>query len=389
MRTFSKLWRLRVWPVAACAAVALGGPAQAGASASGFTVANPPASLADAGITGIDASSHSNVWAVGSQGSGFGLHPVAERFNGTSWNPVTLPSLPGPGFLADVDVVSAQNIWMVGGFTTSDGVRHGLLLRYNGATWTRGVTPSKLSFLNQIEVHSNSDADVIGADAANLDCADPTDVSRWNGVHWQALRSRTSDCIDGIHYGQMTLVPGDGLLMPGQVRSHDSGDGPFFDCYGAGCPAGQPPWPATADQWQGDEGGSAGLSPTDEWIAGNSHSFTKGTALVIDHWTGAGWTHAVSAFYPTNHDLHAMAEISASEVWAVGDRVNDARVTRSLIVRYTASGGLVDLGGPNPGDSTTLTGLVHVPGTGSEMWAIGYSNSAPDYVAHQVLLHHS
>ena len=74
--------------------------------------------------------------------------------------------------------------------------------------------------------------------------------------------------------------------------------------------------------------------------------------------------------YPEDHELFGAEKLSDGSVWAVGGR-SGTTGNRTLVVRHDAVAGWSDLGGPNPSADDYLVDLAHVPGTGTEMWALG------------------
>jgi hypothetical protein len=87
-------------------------------------------------LTGVDARTPSDVWAVGSSSNADGRQPYVARFDGTSWRRVATPTFAGGGELTDVVALSASTVVAVG---RSNGAP--LVLRWNGTSWTREATP--------------------------------------------------------------------------------------------------------------------------------------------------------------------------------------------------------------------------------------------------------
>jgi hypothetical protein len=150
-------WRVATAPVRttyeSLVAVDATGPADAWAvgSATSDIQSSPPAPLAlhwngtawvsmtlpapaGTALTGVDARTPSDVWAVGST---TGPQPYVAHFDGTSWHRVATPALTGGGQLADVVALSASTAVAVG---RSNGAP--LILRWNGTSWTRETAPA-------------------------------------------------------------------------------------------------------------------------------------------------------------------------------------------------------------------------------------------------------
>ena len=88
-------------------------------------------------LTGIDARTPSDVWAVGSSSNANGTQPYVARYDGISWRRMATPTLPGGGELTDVVALSPSTVVAVG---RSNGAP--LVLRWNGTSWTRETTPA-------------------------------------------------------------------------------------------------------------------------------------------------------------------------------------------------------------------------------------------------------
>jgi hypothetical protein len=87
-------------------------------------------------LTGVDARTPSDVWAVGSSRSADVAQPYVTHFDGISWRQVATPTLTGGGELTDVVALSPSAVVAVG---RSNGAP--LVLRWDGTSWTRETTP--------------------------------------------------------------------------------------------------------------------------------------------------------------------------------------------------------------------------------------------------------
>lgn len=95
----------------------------------------------------VDASSGSDVWAVGRVTRYDQWRPLILHWNGAAWRPSGVPQIPGEVALADVTVRSPTKAWAVGWtevFSIEGGGRvlvRSVVLRWNGASWTRVAAP--------------------------------------------------------------------------------------------------------------------------------------------------------------------------------------------------------------------------------------------------------
>jgi hypothetical protein len=88
-------------------------------------------------LAGVDARTTSDVWAVGSSPNAGGAQPYVAHFDGASWRHVATPTIAGGGELTDVVALSSSTVVAVG---RSNGAP--LVLRWNGTSWIREVTPA-------------------------------------------------------------------------------------------------------------------------------------------------------------------------------------------------------------------------------------------------------
>ena len=108
-----------------------------------------PSPNAGSGVNGLNSValvSATDVWAVGfSVGSGIPGQTVAEHWNGSNWTIVKSPNVGsvGDGF-SSVTVVSATDIWAVGGYSKNNGFNTGRTLteHWNGSTWLVVKSPN-------------------------------------------------------------------------------------------------------------------------------------------------------------------------------------------------------------------------------------------------------
>jgi hypothetical protein len=123
--------------VAVVAAVVATHTRSAEPTAAGFTISG--------GLGRVAATSDGSAWAVGCSACGTGRTLIL-RWNGTTWTRVPSPD-PGTScaFLG-VAAVSDGSAWAVGwignGSSTSPTSTRTLILRWNGAAWTRTRVPS-------------------------------------------------------------------------------------------------------------------------------------------------------------------------------------------------------------------------------------------------------
>jgi hypothetical protein len=112
------------------------------------TIASPHPSASYSVLNGVTAVSARNAWAVGTYRTRAGNpDTLILRWNGARWSRVASPDPhPGDDELLGVTAVSATNAWAVGSFCVrrcqgAGEVDRPLILRWNGASWSKVAGP--------------------------------------------------------------------------------------------------------------------------------------------------------------------------------------------------------------------------------------------------------
>jgi hypothetical protein len=302
---------------------------------SSWRLVGTPALAGDGWFRGVDGSSATNVWAVGMRsvpagGGSVGSAPLAEQWNGSSWSvrPVATPPGASGASLEGVKSFSATDAWAVGnvGATTAPFART-LIERWNGTSWTVVPSPSPDPDVNLLtDVDGAAPDDVwavgnVGNDGYGGTVAGV--VLRWNGSTWSQVAvpgatssdtlrlpvledvlaiSRNDVWIVGraFHFGLFRMVP---------IFMHWNGSG-WQSGFVANAPA-------------GGFTGITALSPTRVYAVGD----------VTARWNGTTWT--VENAGVSGRPLDAAAT-GTSTVWAAGYRYDPASATiRTMSMRTT------------------------------------------------------
>jgi hypothetical protein len=88
------------------------------------------------GLVSASAVSASNIWAIGSTSRG-PCGDMLTHYNGTTWQPVTVPALTGLLF-SDILALSSTNVWAIAGNGNGGQAQ---LVHFNGTTWTSVKAP--------------------------------------------------------------------------------------------------------------------------------------------------------------------------------------------------------------------------------------------------------
>ncbi|MEU9111299.1 hypothetical protein AB0D04_05735 [Streptomyces sp. NPDC048483] len=154
-------------------------------------------SLPDVGkgeLSGITAVAPNDIWAVGAayaadenaKQSALLLH-----FDGKNWQRMTAP---GPGtthnWLGAVTALSANDIWAVGGSTTTGGTERPLAVHWDGSAWSTATTPDVADGrLRAVGETGDGDLWTLGGKGAA-----PVAL-RWNAQHSQWEKSTAPDLV--------------------------------------------------------------------------------------------------------------------------------------------------------------------------------------------------
>jgi len=140
-------------------------------------------------LNGVTAISASDAWAVGGfNGNVVGNRVLTLHWDGTAWHQVYAPT-PGPNTNGDsleaVSAASATDVWAVGGFKASNGLRRTVRVHWDGTSWRHVFTPNPGggSILSGVSAVSATDAWAVGHTNPFGGRQVPL-ILRWNGTAW-------------------------------------------------------------------------------------------------------------------------------------------------------------------------------------------------------------
>jgi hypothetical protein len=143
-------------------------------------------SVARSELLGVARLGPTNVWAVGGDtDTGTNRDPLAMHWTGSSWTQSSLPALSG-ATLFGVDGSSATDVWAVG--SVGDPGRT-LALHWNGTAWARFATPSPgdNAVLLDVTAVSATDAWAVGTRQDVAGGASRPVVLHWGGSTWTTV----------------------------------------------------------------------------------------------------------------------------------------------------------------------------------------------------------
>jgi hypothetical protein len=154
----------------------------------GWAVKNTPNATASL-LNGVACVSATDCIAVGDvlTGAGIDTNTLAEQWNGTSWTAMTTPT-PKAGrrsFLVDVACTSATSCEAVGSYNKKSGAEFPLAEKWNGTSWQLQSTPSPAGGtsveLNGVACTSGSSCIAVGDYQSS---GGEMLAERWNGSAW-------------------------------------------------------------------------------------------------------------------------------------------------------------------------------------------------------------
>jgi hypothetical protein len=191
-------------------------------------VPNPALHRPGAVLRAINVVSPSDIWAVGQQGNPIqttysGDAPLIEHWDGRTWTVVTAPAATTPSFLYGVSGDSRSDAWAVG-YQTRAGTQSfvPLVERWNGTSWRPVSLPADVARLNGlIGVYAAGPDDVWATEGSSYypltdpelqGGTRPPIFLHWDGTTWSAVAT-PGPREYGLAY-QYEAISGDG---PGDV----------------------------------------------------------------------------------------------------------------------------------------------------------------------------
>ena len=240
------------------------------------------------------------------------------------WCPVSTPNQSGPNVLYGTTALSNTDAWAVG-LNTSIGSP--IAQHWDGNAWT-AVTPGNVpagAGFRSVSATAPNDVWTVGYDnyVGNVQ---QTLAQHWNGSGWS------------------TAVTPNGDSNAGNILA-----------------------------------GVTAVSATDVWAVGNYN--TSGNRAInftlVEHWTGTSWSLVNSPSVNPGisfNTLNAVAAVSATDIWAVGDYANTiyTDAPRPLIEHWDGTSWTIPSSLPNPGADSVLYGVAAF--STNDVWAVGAIN---------------
>ena len=315
-------------------------------------------------LSGVSASSASDVWAVGTfRGpSSFAYKTLIEHFDGTTWRALKSPN---SGTLNnELNAVSADagtDAWAVG-FHIVGSADRTLTEHWNGTRWSVVASANVGSGRNDLRgvaALSPGDAWAVGA----VGVTNATLAEHWNGTSWTVVPSPTP--LGGGTLAAVAAVSSNDVWAVGAVGDGDDA--------------------TLAEHWNGTSwsivstpaisgdalfGGVTAISSSDVWAVGS-----RGSRTLAEHWNGTSWS-----IVPTpnplpstkgNDFLTGVTAVSPNDVWAVGSTLDFTLggLEQTMTLNWNGSAWTV-VASPNQGAGSNLLLGADSPG-GGVMFAAG------------------
>jgi hypothetical protein len=168
-------------------------------------------------LTGLAVLSANDIWGVGDflTGTQSQAKTLIEHWNGTAWSIVNSPNSSSPvNRLVAAAAVSAKNVWAVGYYSyDSGGITQDkpLIEHWNGNAWSVVFAPGQSrSALTGIAVLSASDIWAVGGHG-HFGQPGQTLLEHWNGTAWRIVSSPNPGSADNRLAG-VARVPGTSTL---------------------------------------------------------------------------------------------------------------------------------------------------------------------------------
>jgi hypothetical protein len=156
---------------------------------SSWSIVPSPNPLAENILSDLTALGPHDVWAVGHTEEDIGAGTLVEHWNGVNWSVVPSPKPGTGGILGGVDAVSASDIWSTGSYyDEQDDLWETLVEHWNGASWSVVPSPSPGTYTNAlggVAVVSANDVWTVGSYSSGAGVL--TLAEHWDGQRWEVI----------------------------------------------------------------------------------------------------------------------------------------------------------------------------------------------------------
>ena len=301
------------------------------------------------------------------------------------WNIVPSPNSALPGnFLSDVSVVSANDIWAVGGSSRGSRVGSPLIEHWNGSSWSivpATQPPSSVASLSGVSALSANDVWAVGSSVIGS-AASKTLVEHWDGSTWTVVPSPSLDNIGPYPANNqlvdvVAIAPND-VWAVGTATTIVAGEA--LTLHWDGTQWTIVPNPGMNPRfYDANLLGITAVGSNNIWAVGQITTSVE--RKFIANWNGTSWTSVASPPFPTNVEfLEGVSAISATDIWAVGTfTISDPEGSpyQNAIVHWNGTSWSI-VSSPQPDDWLNfLTSVTAI--SSNDVWAVGFTGAASAY----------
>ncbi|HMA34655.1 MAG TPA: S-layer homology domain-containing protein [Chloroflexia bacterium] len=359
-------------------------------------------------LDGVAAFAPNDIWATGfsaPNGQEQNRRPLALHWDGTTWQAVTTPSVPGAtdGRLNGLVASAPNQLWAVG-FAGASGTSQTLVERYTGAcstdtpTATTGLPPATATSTPLPPTATNTPAScglgwsivaspnvptganylnafaaVAGDDAwAAGSAGNATLLEHWNGNQWSIVPSPNFGTGANVINGLVAHAAND-IWAVGNYND-GSATQPLIEHWNGTA------WAIVASPYPGSGNNTltsvAALAADDVWAVGWAQGTSANSHTLVEHWNGAAWAIVASPSQGTLDDLAGVAVLSSTNAWAVGAYY--VGYNQFTLTEHWDGTAWSIVPSPNPSPSiggNALNGMAATSAT--DIWAVGSYNNGP------------
>ena len=272
-------------------------------------------------LAGVAAAGTKDVWAVGYQSPASGSYStLIEHWDGAAWKIIRSGTF--TGLLSSVTAVASDDVWAVG---STDYVGSGLILHWNGKSWTQTILNKQVYFRAVTAINKN-DVWAVGQLTNSTGVGDLTYAVHFDGKRWTHVPTpspfRRHD-LDQDWLTSLTALSSNDVWASAVWRDGDFGildhtfaehwDGRQWQVVHTLNPGGNSMY---HDFW-----GVAALNSGGVWAVGSAGLNTMHP--FAEHWNGVAWN-IVKTVPVADGTLHAIASVTSSSlVLATGNHFKD------------------------------------------------------------------
>jgi hypothetical protein len=330
------------------------------ADAAAWSVVSSPNVGTQSELHAVASISANDVWAVGQGSNATSFQTLTEHWNGTAWSVVPSPNPASNDVLSGVAAVSTNDVWAVGKVNTSSPP---VIEHWNGSLWTTVKPPRQAGFLQAVTAVSANDVWAVG-ESVGASGAFQTLVEHWNGHKWSVVSSPNfgtqANELNGV-----TSASANDIWAVGFAVNSSFGSTQTLTLHwnGTSWSIVSSPNPTIND----DLRAVAAVSGTNVWAVGQAINGSSVQTL-IEQWNGTNWSSVSS---PAAGLLDGIAIVSATNIWAVGSFVDPNIGTTSTVIEQWNGTTWSVVSSPNPSTSENVLDGAAADSVSGQAWAVG------------------